>query len=657
MTTIQKEDIKELHKQGSLRDIDYFLTETLEREYKESTPELLLAAALASHNMTETHVCIDIDKLAGKKWPEKDTEKVDTNEQDLYQVALPDEDTWKEKLETSTLCNNSKSPLVLDGNRLYLRRYFRYEQTVANKLLALASPDRNTTSNLSTNDRDKLLNILFDDKSTIQKEAAKLILSNQLLIISGGPGTGKTYMLSRLIAMLVAAAEVTNENIDIRMAAPTGKAAMRMQESIRNAKGDIKRTLKKIEQSDNVINILKDEIDNIPENACTIHRLLGTQIGSPYFKYNADNPLPTDILIIDEASMIDLPMMAKILNALQSDTKLILLGDMHQLSSVDPGYVLGDICKAAEENKDSNLGKSIVELIFSHRFDADSPIGQLSTALHHAGKEIDDLDGEQAWQKLKELDGQKTEGFKVNWHETPKNLRESNGSPNKDFRSEVLKNYKEFLNSTTPEEAFKALNKFRVFSPLRQGPHGLLTINKLIEDTLSLKNMRITNRDFKPLNTTGEFYDHRVIMVNTNNYGLQLFNGDMGIVLPEDTNGSQLDTDSYKSQNVIWFETTDEATGKKGFRSFPCNMIPPHETAFAMTIHKSQGSQYENIMIIMPERDNEKLFTKELLYTAITRAEKEVSLWCNKDIFKKTATRQTECTSGLKERLNKCVTK
>jgi exodeoxyribonuclease V alpha subunit len=217
-----------------------------------------------------------------------------------------------------------------------------------------------------------------------------------------------------------------------------------------------------------------------------------------------------------------------------------------------------------------------------------------------------------------------------------------------------VQNYKPLLKAVTVQAAFKAASKFRVFSPMRNGPHGYTTINKLIEDSLSFKNINKKNLDFKPLNTTGEFYNHRIIMVRRNDYGLKLFNGDVGIVMPEGADGADCDPHS-KSRKLVWFESTDEETGEKSYRAFPCNMIPEHETAFAMTIHKSQGSQYENIMVIMPAQDNEKLFTKELLYTAITRAEKVVHLWCNEDVFKATATRKTECTSGLMDRLIKKI--
>ncbi len=630
--TITKDDIKKLYNQGSLREIDYFLTETLARRYNNQESETLLAAALTSFNINDNHICLNLNKIAGKQWPPSIGDK-----ENLFTITLPDISRWIDILNNSEICgqnNNHKTPLVLNNNNLYLRRYYNYEQKVAKKLLdlAAASQGNNQQTHGHSETNQKLLNILFPgDTNKIQRAATKVILKNKLLIISGGPGTGKTYTLARLTAMLL-----TDNTQVIRMAAPTGKAAMRMRESIKAAKENIKTTISENKNNLDDIDMLRNIINNIPENACTIHRLLGTIMHTSKFRHNADNQLPADIVIIDEASMIDLPMMAKILDALQPETKLILLGDMHQLSSVDPGYVLGDICKAAQDIPESNLGKSLVELTYSHRFKSDSSIGQLSNALHNAGN-VNDTAGENAWRKLKELNEQNNNEIRL--YETPDNLFNKNRQPIKNMSEIIQANHKEFLQAETVQDAFTAINKFRIFSPLRNGPHGLLTINRLIEQSLSIK----TEHNIKPLNTNTEFYNHRVIMITRNDYGLKLFNGDIGIVMPE--NIKNIKTEETK--NVVWFESINEETGEKSFRAFPCNMLPEHETSFAMTIHKSQGSQYKNIMIIMPATDNEKLFTKELLYTAITRAEKKIYLWCNEDIFKATAVRITESTSGL----------
>jgi exodeoxyribonuclease V alpha subunit len=348
--------------------------------------------------------------------------------------------------------------------------------------------------------------------------------------------------------------------------------------------------------------------------------------------------------------MIDLPMMAKILDAMPCNTKLILLGDMHQLASVDPGAVLGDICSAGEAASTTPLATAIKKLTYSHRFNINAPVGQLSMALHQAGG-ADDPSGDIALNILQKLSQASGSGEGVYQHAVPLSLRDSASHPIRDLRQLILENYKKFLQAVSPQQAFKALENFRVLSPLRQGPHGISTLNRLIEDILSLQNIKIAKPDFAALIPSVEFYNHRVIMITSNNYGLQLFNGDIGIVLPENADTPPLDN-STSNRNVVWFERPAATPEEASFRPVPCNMLPPHETAFAMSIHKSQGSQYKNVMVIVPAHDNKNLFTKELLYTAITRAEEKVFLWCNDDTFKAAAIRKARRTSGLVERIN-----
>ncbi len=641
--------IHKLHNQGSLRDIDFYLMEMLERRYPGTAPEALLAAALVSHSGQEQHVCLELEKTAGKDWPDSPGEA-------RFQIRLPDKDRWINLLKKSDICappdQDATTPLVLDGARLYLRRYFTYEKTVAEKLLQLSAPRASNIVNACKKNTQDLLNILFptDPGTSNDKQlaAAKAVLDKQLLIISGGPGTGKTYTLARLIALLVAS---DDKMPSIKMAAPTGKAAMRMRDSIKKAKNDI---MSELQQRGGYEHLLA-KIASIPEGACTLHRLLGTIPGSTKFRHNADNRLAADIVVIDEASMIDLAMMAKTLTALPDGTKLILLGDMHQLASVDPGYVMGDICKAAQNNPHSDLGKSLVELTHSHRFGKHSAIGKLSSAIHKAGS-TEDPDGKSASKLLGELHSQEVGTGEVDdrviLYPTPESLTSGN-LPIRDFSEIIRNNYKNLIRAETIKEAFDALSEFRVLCPLRKGPHGVESINRLIVEALS--NNRTDNNDTPRLNPAGDFYKYRVIMITNNDYGLNLFNGDIGIVMPQNANSAPQPKATPETENaekyVVWFESTNEKTGESEFRYLNCNMLPEHETAFAMTVHKSQGSEYKNIMFIMPPRDNKKLFTKEMLYTAITRARKKVYLWCNNDIFRKVACRQTECSSGLQEKL------
>lgn len=636
------ENLDALHEQGSLQDVDYFMAGAIQRRYGTADMRVLLAAAMASSVVAGGHVCLELEPIAGKCWPDIRDDRDDGVLNEKTTVTLPPVHEWIKALQASAACGSAcetDRPLILvqdATSRVYLRRYYQYEQGVAIRLKALA---QQAPVDLSAGRRTCLLEQLFPQKAdgshTHPREAAATSLARRLLIISGGPGTGKTYTLARLLVLLVEAGAEKGQHRVIRMAAPTGKAAMRMRESIRAAKKEL--------------NLVGELAQAIPEDACTLHRLLGTRPDSPRFRHNKENQLPADIVIVDEASMIDLPLMAKLLDALRPDTRLILLGDMHQLSSVAPGYVLGDICTAALAGPEAPLNGSLVELTHSWRFAADGPVGKLGSALRVAG-ESKDPDGVLAWKTLQLLQGTVSlDGDGVVWHDTPETLLDGEKHPLKDLRQLILEKYRPFVEADRVESAFKDLNGFRILCALRRGPQGVETLNKLTEDILSQKHMTFKADDQSQpackLNPAGLFYDHRVIMITRNDYGLRLFNGDVGIILPETANGEAV-KDGAKPKLVAWFEEADEDTGATKYRALPCHMLPEHETAFAMTIHKSQGSQFRDVLVMLPFRENPGL-TKELLYTGITRAEKRVSLWCREAVFKQAAISRTQRASGL----------
>ncbi len=639
---LTRESFDALHAQGSLQDVDYFMAGAIGRRYGIEDLRVLLAAAMASRVVAGGYVCLELEPIAGKCWPDMRDDSNDDVVEEKTTVTLPPVNEWIKALQASAACGSADEtdrPLILvqdTTSRVYLRRYYQYEQEVARQLRSLAQAA--SLAPVSRTHGCSLEELFPADASNAQERprlAAQVALGRRLLILSGGPGTGKTYTLARLLVMLAAAGIEQDRKPVIRMAAPTGKAAMRMRESIRAAKKALK--------------LASDVAQDIPEDACTLHRLLGTRPDSLHFRHNKENPLPADIVIVDEASMIDLPLMAKLLDALNPDTRLILLGDMHQLSSVAPGYVLGDICTAALFGPAAPLSGSLVELTHSWRFSADGPVGRLGTALRIAG-EAGDPDGAQAWQTLQKLQGDVSpNGDEVVWHDTPETLEDAEKHPLKDLRHLILEKYRPFVEADRVESAFKALGDFRILCALRRGPQGVETLNKLTEDILAQKHATFKADDprqpARKLAPAGRFYDHRVIMVTRNDYGLRLFNGDVGIILPETANGDAV-TAGTKPRLVAWFEEADEETGATKYRALPCHMLPEHETAFAMTIHKSQGSQFRDVLVMLPYRENPGL-TKELLYTGITRAEKRVSLWCSEAVFKQASTSRTQRASGL----------
>ncbi len=361
--------------------------------------------------------------------------------------------------------------------------------------------------------------------------------------------------------------------------------------------------------------------------ACTVDRLLGYVPDSHYFRHNRENPLPADLVLIDEASMIDLPKMAKLLDALAPDCRLVLLGDMHQLASVDPGSVLGDICNS------KGLADAVVELTESRRFPADSPVARLSAAVNCTTNSGNDS----AWPLLATLNDTSFGDRRIRQFDMPTSLLDREGRADAGISEAVICGFGDFLAATTPEEAFRAIEDFRVLCALRRGPCGVVFINRLIENILSGRTVADSFNTEVRLEPNSEFYDHRVIMVTRNDYSMSLFNGDIGIVLSND---------AQPGTQAAWF-----AEPGGGFRAVPCRLLPEHETAFAMTIHKSQGSEFGRTLVLLPGEDSPVL-TRELVYTAITRTRTGLDLWCSREAFLQGIARTVQRSTGLLPQLD-----
>ncbi|MGZ4960086.1 MAG: exodeoxyribonuclease V subunit alpha [Methylomonas sp.] len=466
-------------------------------------------------------------------------------------------------------------PLVLESSRLYLHRYWRYEQRLAEQLSALCHQD--SVFKLS----DEALDRYFpnaDSEIDWQKQAAQSAATQALTLITGGPGTGKTTTVVKILALLQ---EIADQPLHIALAAPTGKAAMRLQESIA---------------------INKDRLpcppsikDYIPEKVTTIHRLLGAKPPSPYFKHCADNPLPYDLVVVDETSMVDLALMSKLVDALKPGARLILLGDKDQLASVESGAVLADLTQG--------LPKHTVELLKSHRFQGD--IKALADAVNRQ-------QAEQAWQLLQNKD-------------TDVSLLTSDPI---DF---IVSHYLEYLKLISNEadfpSVFAAFNRFKVLCSNQRGPNSVADINTRIEQALSRRNK---------IRLGGQWYPGRPVMVTANNPGLQLYNGDIGLCM--------LDGES-EGQLRVFFLRGDGSVKKL----LPARLLAC-ETVYAMTIHKSQGSEFERVLIMLPERINPVL-SKELLYTAITRAKAGVKIVADQPVFMASIAHKVQRDSGLGDKL------
>ena len=452
-----------------------------------------------------------------------------------------------------------------------------------------------------------------------QKVAAFAALTRKFCVISGGPGTGKTLTVAKILTLLLE--QVHPKSLRIALTAPTGKAAARLQEVVRKAK-------EKLSCSE----IIKE---SIPEEASTIHRLLGSIPGSPYFHHNEKNPLPVDVLVVDEASMVDLALMSKLVRALPMKASLILLGDKDQLSSVEAGAVLGDICDTGNVHNFSRqfsmllekvtgyriptegqkipktmINDSIVQLQKSYRFGVKSGIGALSQAVKEG-------DSNRAFALLKSGDYPD-----IKWKDLPKGSYFSTS-----IKSQILRGYSGYLKADEPREIFRLFECFRILCAIREGPYGVFALNLLTE--LILKEQKLITPERK-------WYRGRPILITRNDYQLQLFNGDVGITLSDPEADNEL---------RLFFPD-----GSGSFRKLHHLRLPEHETVYAMTVHKSQGSEFDKVLFILPDRNN-PILTRELIYTGITRAKESIEIWGIEAIFKAAVSSKIERASGLRDAL------
>lgn len=616
---MDKYKIRTLYENNLLQDIDIKFSDLMaDLSGDTASDELCLASVLVSSTTAdEKHICFDLEAGAEKPLMDLLPEIPENIHNRLKNIRTPDPGTWANKLRASPVVGRPGEyrPLVLDAkNRLYLYRYWDYERKLADSIKDRIGRD---TGFVDLKVLQEGLDRYFTHtKPGIdwQKVAAYAAITGNFCIISGGPGTGKTYTVTNIMALLLE----QDEELQISVCAPTGKAAARLQESIRKTKAEIK--------------CPRHLLEKIPEEATTIHRLLGVKRGSPYFYHDRRNPLSTDVLIVDEASMVSLALMSKLVLAAADRTRIILLGDKNQLASVEAGAVLGDICSAADtgsfsgkfcdqcasicgeeileicDSENTTLSDCAVELQYSYRFDKGSAIGEVSRAVNNGDVE-----------RAVDLIEKDTSG-------TIKKRSLPDQDELEKYLMVLLENvYDNLFKVESIKEAFSVFETFRILCSHRQGACGVESINCLMETLLQKKGLIDTNR---------RYYPGRPIMISRNDYGLKLYNGDVGIIW-EDENG--------KTRACFPDREGD-------FRSFAPVRLPEHETVYAMTIHKSQGSEFDRVLMILPAIES-PIFTRELIYTGITRARKAVEIWADDNIFKAAVRTRVERRSGLKDAL------
>jgi exodeoxyribonuclease V alpha subunit len=566
---------------------------TVARATGETDPLVVLGAALAARAPTHGHVCAV---------PAHASETIVVDAADAAPVTAlpwPDAPEWAARLAASAAVRAAGEPaadlrpLVWDGTRLYLERYWRHETTVAEGLLRRArsagpidAPENETTAAL-----DRWFGPADGTASDRQRDAAAVALSRALTVVAGGPGTGKTRTVARLLGAAHDLTATRPRPLDVALAAPTGKAAARMTAAVHEelaaagATGTVAARLAETEAS-------------------TLHRLLGWSGGTRY-RHDARNPLPHDLVVVDETSMTSLPLTARLLAAVRPEAALVLVGDPHQLASVEAGAVLGEIVGAPE----APLRERIVVLERRHRFAADSPIAALADAIR-AG------DAEQALARLRGDDDE------LRW------IADDDTAAVDALQRTVGAHAAEVLAEAAAGRAGDGLDRaarLKVLCATRHGALGSHRWNDRVEALLAhlVPGAALYRR----------FYVGRPIIVTRNDYAHRLVNGDVGLVVARPERAT-----------VVFRDGT-------GIRELPTSQLDEIETWWAMTIHKSQGSEFDRVVITLPPAPSPVL-TRELLYTAVTRAREQVTIVASEDALRAAIGRPVARASGLAARLH-----
>ena len=554
------------------------------------------AAAAVSLATSDGHVCLSLDEWARTAAPGADAARVGAALLASGVVGTPRQP--------------GAMPLILDDEgRLYLHRYFDHERRLAARLVRAAG---GPPIGIDAATRQRLNDLFRPNEAALggavdwQKIAAALALRGRLTVISGGPGTGKTTTVVNLLACLVA----QNPDCRIALAAPTGKAAARMTEAIRQRAAHLPEALRA----------------RLPGESSTVHRLLGVTPAPGGFVHHAGNRLPIDALVVDEASMLDLALATRLLDAVPESARIILLGDKDQLAAVESGAVfaelgadpsLSEVCRGALADAvrpgrcaapshsppahRSSLTDSVVWFTRNFRFAPDSGVGRLAADINNA-RAAHAL----AWLHAGADDS-------IRW------LDEDGAAPGEATWERLVEGYAGYLQAVLRDPADRAgigaaFGAFRALCAVRDGPRGLVAINERM--TRHARDALAPLHAARPVDARSPWFAGRPVMVLRNDHVLRLFNGDIGITLPDE-----------HGELTVCFPDSEG-----GFRNVAPVRLPQHQTAFAMTVHKAQGSEFDEVLVLLPQRHGPVL-TRELVYTAVTRARERVTLSCSAQVL------------------------
>ncbi|MDZ7640831.1 MAG: exodeoxyribonuclease V subunit alpha [Desulfurivibrio sp.] len=603
--------------QEIIADFDRHWGALLARLDPTASTAAVLAGVLARRAVDQGHVCVDLAELAGRRWPAADG---------VYRFPAPPE--LASELAASCLvaapgdgeqgseiaAAAPNTPLVLAGNLLYLRRYWQYEGDLAAAIRQRAAASPLGTGTAAGYAHEEAMAPLASlaaaagvELAADQRRAILAAHQRRLTVISGGPGTGKTTIIFFILALSQSAAAANQAPSRVLLLAPTGKAAARLGQAVREKKTALAGLA---------------TVAELPEEAMTIHRALGYQPASPtVFRHTAANPLAADLVVVDEASMVDMALMSKLFAAVPATARLVLLGDKDQLASVEAGSILGDICAAAASPGGESpaaasdaargaLAAGVINLQQGFRFDPRRGIGALVSAVKagEAGAALEVLAADHSGE--------------VECHQV------ADATADPAFAQLITDGFQPALTANGPAQALEQLAAFRLLAPHRRGAAGVEELNQRCQGLLRQAGLLPA--------ADGVWYRGRPLLITANDYHLRLFNGDLGVIW---------DSPEEQGELRAFFPT---AEGR--LRQLLPSRLPAHETAFALTIHKSQGSEFERVAVILPAATS-PLLSRELLYTAISRARRQVLLFAEAAVIAEAIGHRVQRTSGLAARL------